>query len=65
MFSKDNWLSYEDEQSVSDKARLANIYNLKGVMLWVLHQDDYDGVCSSCKWPLLNAMNVAVGRVPS
>lgn len=65
MFRGNVWISYEDQQSVTDKANLANTYNLGGVMLWSLNQDDYDGVCSSCKWPLLKSLNVAVGRVSS
>lgn len=65
MYSGNMWISYEDQQSITDKANLANKYNLGGVMTWALHQDDYDGVCSSCKWPLLSALSVAVGHIPS
>lgn len=65
MYSGNSWISYEDEQSIIDKANLANKYNLGGVMLWSLNQDDYDGVCSSCKWPLLKALNSAIGRATS
>lgn len=63
MYSGNLWISYEDQQSITDKANLANKYNLGGVMTWALHQDDYDGTCSACKWPLLNALSVAVGRI--
>jgi len=63
MFNGNMWISYEDQGSISDKANLANKYNLGGVMIWALHQDDYDGICSSCKWPLLTALNVALGRI--
>lgn len=59
------WISYEDQESIGDKANLANKYNLGGVMVWALHQDDYDGVCSSCKWPLLTSLNVVLGRISS
>lgn len=65
MYSGNMWISYEDQQSITDKASLANKYNLGGVMTWALHQDDYDGICSSCKWPLLNALSAAVGRISS
>lgn len=57
------WISYEDQQSITDKANLANKYNLGGVMTWALNQDDYDGICSACKWPLLNALSAAVGHI--
>uniref|UniRef100_A0A336MD41 CSON015395 protein n=1 Tax=Culicoides sonorensis TaxID=179676 RepID=A0A336MD41_CULSO len=65
MYSGSQWIAYEDEQSIIAKANLANTYNLGGVMLWSLNQDDYDGVCSSCKWPLLKALNSAIGRATS
>lgn len=62
MYSGNLWITYEDEQSIFDKANLAIQYNLAGVMCWSLYHDDYDGVCSSCKWPLLKALNSAIGR---
>lgn len=62
MYSGNQWMAYEDQQSIMDKAQLAIKYNLGGVMLWSLNQDDYDGVCSSCKWPLLKALNSVIGR---
>lgn len=65
MYNGNQWIAYEDEQSIIDKANLANKYNLGGVMLWSLNQDDYDGVCSTCKWPLLKALNSAIGRATS
>jgi len=63
MYNGNMWISYEDQQSITDKANLANKYNLGGVMTWALHQDDYDGICSSCKWPLLNALSAAAGHI--
>lgn len=65
MYSGNMWISYEDQQSITDKANLANKYNLGGVMVWALNQDDYDGICSACKWPLLNALSASVGRISS
>ncbi|XP_063701590.1 chitinase-3-like protein 2 [Culicoides brevitarsis] len=62
MYKGTEWIAYEDEQSIKDKGDLANKYGLGGVMTWALHQDDYSGVCSSCKWPLLKALNSAIGR---
>uniref|UniRef100_A0A336MDM2 CSON000032 protein n=1 Tax=Culicoides sonorensis TaxID=179676 RepID=A0A336MDM2_CULSO len=65
MYKGYSWITYEDEQSIIDKGKLAVQYNLGGVMVWSIHHDDYDGVCSSCKWPLLKALNSAIGRAPA
>uniref|UniRef100_A0A336MDE0 CSON015397 protein n=1 Tax=Culicoides sonorensis TaxID=179676 RepID=A0A336MDE0_CULSO len=60
------WISYEDQRSISVKANLANKYNLGGVMLWALNQDDYEGNCGkSCTWSLLKTLNYVVGRETS
>lgn len=62
MFKDDEWISYEDVESITQKSQLANRvnYNLAGVMIWAVHQDDIDGVCGS-KQPLLKAVNRALG----
>lgn len=63
MYKGDLWTSYEDVHSIARKSQLANStnYNLGGVMVWAIHQDDIDSVCGS-KQPLLKALNNAVGR---
>uniref|UniRef100_A0A336MES7 CSON000038 protein n=1 Tax=Culicoides sonorensis TaxID=179676 RepID=A0A336MES7_CULSO len=62
MYKGSSWISFENKKSITAKAKLAVQYNLGGVMAWSLNQDDYDGVCSSCKWPLLKALNSAIDR---
>lgn len=62
LYSSGNWMSMENSVSIKAKGSLANQYNLAGVMVWSIDQDDYNGQCSSCTWPLLKALNAAVGR---
>uniref|UniRef100_A0A336KUM1 CSON000033 protein n=1 Tax=Culicoides sonorensis TaxID=179676 RepID=A0A336KUM1_CULSO len=60
------WISYEDQRSITVKANLANKYELGGVMLWALNQDDFDGSCGNyCQWSLLKTLNYVVGRKTS
>lgn len=63
MYKGYEWISYEDTTSIGRKSQLANStnYNLGGVMVWAIHQDDIDGICGS-RQPLLKALNNAVGR---
>jgi len=62
MYSAGNWIAMENSDSILAKGMLANKYQLAGVMTWSIDQDDYKGTCGSCKWPLLKALNAAVGR---
>uniref|UniRef100_A0A336MDF6 CSON000031 protein n=1 Tax=Culicoides sonorensis TaxID=179676 RepID=A0A336MDF6_CULSO len=62
MYGNGLWISYEDTVSVKNKASLVNTNNLGGVMVWSLEKDDQTGACSSCAFPLMRAINNAVGR---
>lgn len=59
MFREREWMSYEDVESIKSKCELANKYNLGGVMVWSINQDDIDGR-SGVKQPLLKAVNAVV-----
>lgn len=56
MFKDDEWTSYEDEFSVAEKAELSLDYDIGGVMIWAIHQDDFDGDCGPVQ-VLLKAVN--------
>uniref|UniRef100_A0A336L9H5 CSON005432 protein n=1 Tax=Culicoides sonorensis TaxID=179676 RepID=A0A336L9H5_CULSO len=62
MYHETSWISFENQESVIEKAKLVNQFNLAGVMIWALNQDDYNGDCSKCKFSLLRAVNSAIGR---
>ncbi|CAF0926589.1 unnamed protein product, partial [Brachionus calyciflorus] len=49
------WIGYEDSQSLVQKARYAKIKNLAGVMFWDVSLDDYTGnFCKKGKFYLIN-----------
>ncbi|KAL7740233.1 hypothetical protein ACLKA6_002209 [Drosophila palustris] len=50
------WISYEDLETVSNKADYARVKNLGGVALFDLGYDDFRGLCTSDKFPLLRAI---------
>uniref|UniRef100_A0A336M4R4 CSON003228 protein n=1 Tax=Culicoides sonorensis TaxID=179676 RepID=A0A336M4R4_CULSO len=63
MYRDRDWISFEDFQSVQDRVDLANKYNLAGVKIWSLEQDDYDNDCKyECEFPLMRTINNRLGR---
>ena len=54
MHNGDEWVSYEDEESVEAKVEYANKEGLAGLAINNLAYDDFDGRCNSGnKYPLL------------
>ena len=54
MFKDEQWVSYEDEQSVREKVKYANKQGFGGVAFNNLAYDDFEGRCNtSNKFPLL------------
>ncbi|KAL1138265.1 hypothetical protein AAG570_009954, partial [Ranatra chinensis] len=59
MVNRDQWIGYEDEESIKQKIRYLKKYGLGGVMIWSLDLDDFAGVCGT-KSPLLKAVKSAL-----
>jgi chitinase len=53
----DQWVGYDDVQSIQSKIELANQLGLGGAMVWSLDTDDFLGLCGDGKYPLLKAIN--------
>jgi len=51
----DQWISYDDETSVSIKAQYAKDRGYAGTMVWSTDDDDFSGTCGS-KYPLMRAI---------
>jgi len=51
----DQWISYDDETSVSIKAQYAKDRGYAGTMVWSTDDDDFQGLCGS-KYPLMRAI---------
>jgi len=47
-----DWISYEDEESITDKAKWIAQNSFRGVMTWNLNSDDWSGKCNGTKFPL-------------
>jgi len=60
MFRGDRWVSYDNERSVRLKANFAFEKKLGGVMVWSIETDDFKGLCSGVKFPLLRTLNNAL-----
>jgi GH18 family chitinase len=47
------WLSYDDEESIGIKVKYANDKGLGGGMVWSIETDDFQNDCGKGKYPLL------------
>ncbi|XP_045455031.1 chitinase-3-like protein 1 [Melitaea cinxia] len=56
-----NWISYDDAQSLTAKVKYALQLNISGIMLWSIDTDDFLGSCGD-DYPLTRAVNIALGR---
>ncbi|KAH8413230.1 hypothetical protein KR009_009062, partial [Drosophila setifemur] len=50
------WISYDDPDSASNKAAYARAKNLGGVALFDLGYDDFRGLCTNDRYPILRAV---------
>ncbi|ALC42082.1 CG5210 [Drosophila busckii] len=50
------WISYEDPDTAADKAGYVRSNNLGGVALYDLSYDDFRGLCTQDKYPILRAV---------
>ncbi|KAJ8962572.1 hypothetical protein NQ318_000965, partial [Aromia moschata] len=55
--SGDQWVGYEDVNSIQLKAEYAMSKNLAGMMVWAFDTDDFLGLCGSENYPLLRTIN--------
>ena len=59
---RNQWVGYEDPASVEAKARYAVNAGFGGVSAWTVDLDDFQNRCCSESFPLLRAINRALGR---
>ncbi|KAM3962177.1 chitinase-3-like protein 1 [Aphomia sociella] len=57
-----NWLSFDNAESLVKKVEYGQNLSIAGVMVWSIETDDFHGVCGDGDYPLLRAINNALGR---
>ncbi|XP_049548009.1 acidic mammalian chitinase-like [Anopheles darlingi] len=55
-YSGDQWMSYEDKESIANKCKYVGEHNLGGIMIYSIDTDDFRGSLG-CKYPLLLTVN--------
>ncbi|KAJ2938714.1 hypothetical protein O0L34_g3324 [Tuta absoluta] len=55
------WISYDNPESITEKVNWALMKKIGGVMLWSIESDDFRGNCGE-KFPLLNAISNAIAN---
>ncbi|OWF56543.1 acidic mammalian chitinase-like [Mizuhopecten yessoensis] len=57
VYRGDQWVSYDDVESLTEKAQWVKDHGFGGVMVWNMINDDTEGICDGkTKWPLINAI---------
>lgn len=51
------WIGYDDIESIKLKTKLASVMNLGGAMVWSIETDDFKGTCHGQRHPLIRAIN--------
>lgn len=59
-YKADQWVGYDNVQSITAKSQYAVSRGLGGVMMWAIDQDDLHNVCGGGSTPLLNAINSVI-----
>ncbi|KAH8299837.1 hypothetical protein KR044_006718, partial [Drosophila immigrans] len=60
-FQGDQWVGYDNVQSIELKMQLVSSRNLGGAMIWSIETDDFRGICGE-SYPLLKAINRGLGK---
>ncbi|XP_015113995.1 acidic mammalian chitinase [Diachasma alloeum] len=58
-FKGNQWVSYDNVKSVTEKANYIKQLRLGGAMIWSLETDDKNGACGE-KFPILKALNAVL-----
>ena len=57
------WIGYDDRESVNEKLNLLMAKHLGGAMVWSIDTDDFVGNCVGVKYPLLRSISKKLNNV--
>ena len=61
-YSGDEWVSFDDIDTIQQKTEYLKSMGLGGAMIWALDLDDFNGNCGSGEtYPLLKTINRELG----
>jgi len=60
-YKGNQWISFDDIDSIRQKMAFVQEMGLAGVMVWAIDLDDFSGSCQGEKFPLLRAINRELG----
>lgn len=55
-YKNNDWISYEDPVSAARRASLVMKHNLNGIFVYPLQGDDFKGICSQRRYPLITTI---------
>ncbi|XP_013788216.1 probable chitinase 10 [Limulus polyphemus] len=56
-YREDQWVGFDDPETLSQKAKLVREQGYGGVMMWTVDFDDFSGICCQKPFPLLRAVH--------
>ncbi|XP_076325319.1 uncharacterized protein LOC143233222 isoform X2 [Tachypleus tridentatus] len=59
-FKDDQWVGFDDEEMIIEKAKFILRRGLGGAMVWTLDNDDFRGLCGNEQSPLVNTLRKAL-----
>ena len=63
-YKNNEWVSFDDIDTIAQKIELLKKYRLGGAMIWALDLDDFNGQCTDgINYPLLKVVNKRLGRI--
>jgi GH18 family chitinase len=63
-FKEDQWVSYDNQESIEKKCHYVAERRLAGAMIWSLDFDDFNGAfCGQGKYPLLTTVKKTLDRL--
>ena len=63
-FAGDEWVSFDDLDTIQQKTKFLKEMGLGGAMVWALDLDDFQGSCNAGEtYPLLKTINRELGKL--